>query len=363
MNIDKRTLPKTEKVIRQISETKREQSREEILTKAKEFNLEESDKQLAVPTHRKKKRLSLEEYQLLLKRGGTVPEIIKTTSKHLIYFYNVLLKGGINLPKEEFEKMYNKGASLDEIAKLKGIAREHMTFLREFYGIKRKGATYQKRLANEKPLSQEAKDVIIGSLLGDGHITKWGYFSEKHSPEQLDYLKWKASFFKDITTDKSWDYYENIDKRSGALIKSHCYRTTAHSFLYEMRNKFYKEIDGKWTKIIPDDIANMINERVLAVWFMDDGYTDWTYRNGKKQSKGSNPISKLCTDSFNINETQNLSNILMSKYNLESKVNFRGRIVFTTSSSIKLHKIVKPYFEKSIMYKIDEQEFLNHNIN
>ena len=144
--IDRRTLPKNPEVIKQISETKREQGREEILTKAKEFELKECTNQFTIPSHRKKNHISLEEYKSLLKQGKTALDIIQTTSKHLIYFYNVLLKGEINLTKEEFMAMYDKGMSLDEIAIEKNIPRDHMTFLREFYGIKRKGATYIKRL-------------------------------------------------------------------------------------------------------------------------------------------------------------------------------------------------------------------------
>jgi len=358
--IDKRTLPKDPEVIKQISETKRELSREAILDNAKKFDLKESEVQLTIPSHRKKEYISLEEYQSLLKQGKTVLEITKTISRHLINFYNVLLRGDINLSKEEFEEMYDSGMTLDEMGKTKGVARENMTFLREFYGIKRKGATFQKRIAKEVPLSQEAKDVIIGSMLGDGHITKWGYYSEKHSPKQLEYLKWKASFFKDITTDKSWDYYETIDKRSGSLVKTHSFRSTAHSFLYEMRRLWYKDIDGVWTKVVPIEIAEWMNEQILAIWFMDDGKTDWTYRNGIKQSSGSNPISQLCTDSFRVQESQNLCSILKLKYNLDSKVNMRGRIIFTAESTNTLHQILQPYFHKTITYKIDEQAFLKH---
>jgi len=353
-DIDKRTLPKNPEVIKRISETKSEQSREIILEGAKNFNLEESDIQLAIPSHRKKNHISLEEYQSLLKKGKTVLEISKTTSKHLIYFYNTLLKGGINLSKEEFEKMYDSGIALDEIGKAKGISRESMTFLREFYGIKRKGATFQKRINKEVPLSQEAKDVIIGSMLGDGHITKWGYYSEKHSPEQLEYLKWKASFFKDITTDKSWDYYEAIDKRSGSLIKTHSFRTTAHSFIYEMRKLWYKEIDGKWTKVVPNEISEYMNEQILAIWFMDDGNTDWMYRNGKKEWKNAKPMAKICTDSFSEKDISILITVIFLKFGIKSYVGERNRITFNTENTIKLISLIKKYTHKNLLYKLDE---------
>ena len=96
MKIDKRTLPKNQNTINKISKSKLEQSRSSILQSAQSFNQEQSNMQLAIPTHRKKKHITLEEYQDLLKQGKTVTDITKITSKHLVYFYNVLLRGKIN---------------------------------------------------------------------------------------------------------------------------------------------------------------------------------------------------------------------------------------------------------------------------
>jgi len=356
--IDKRTLPKKESVIKQISETKRENSRKEIANKIKKNANQQSDKQLAICSHRKLKHMSFQEYQELIAQGKTVKEIIKTTSKHLIHFYNAMLKGKINLNKEKFEELYNNGMSLNEISKSEGISRDHMTHLREFYGIKRKGATFQKRLSNEKPLSQDAKDIIIGSMLGDGHITKWGYFSEKHSPKQLGYLKWKASFFPNITTDKSWSYYENIDKRSGSLIKSHNFRTTTHSWLIEMENLWYKTIGGKRVKVIPNEIDEWMNKTILAVWFMDDGKTDWTYRNGEKEWENAKPTLEICTDSFSKNDLCRLGNTLKLKFFLDTTINKRNRILFNTKNSIKLCKLLRPSIHKDLLYKVSENTYL-----
>ena len=90
--IDRRTLPKDPNVIKQISETKQEQSREEIMDKMKSFELEQSETKLAIPTHRKSKHISFEEYQKLIKQGKTVSEIVNNTSKHLVYFYTLCSK-------------------------------------------------------------------------------------------------------------------------------------------------------------------------------------------------------------------------------------------------------------------------------
>jgi hypothetical protein len=369
-DIDRRTLPKSIETIRQISETKREQSREEILENAKEFTLEESDKQLAIPSHRKKKQITLEEYQSLLKQGKTVLEIIKTTSKHLIYFYNVLLKGEIKLSKEEFEEMYNNGISLDEISKTKNIPRDHMTFLREFYGIKRKGSKYQIRLANEKPISQEAKDIIIGSLLGDGHIGSGGYFSEKHSEKQVEYVEWKGKVLKSIMARKGYNHYECIDKRSGTKIYSFSIRTIAHNFLYEMRNKFYKQENGKWIKIIPDNIEELFNERVFAVWFMDDGHMSWGYRHGIKQYANTRPQCKISTQSFSKEDVEKLQLVLKNKWQLDTHITFRKPetmeqpvLKFKSDATAKLIKILKPFATGDLLYKFDEKAYVNHQGN
>ena len=353
-NIDRRTLPKKESVIQQISETKQKNGRREILNKIIDNNQTQINNNLAICSHRKLKHISFEDYKNRIKNGETINDIIKTTSKHLIYFYNALLKNKVNLDKKEFQKMYDEGMSLDQISEAKHINREHMTYLREFYGIKRKGATYQNRLSNEKPLSQEAKDIIVGSMLGDGHLTKWGYFSEKHSPKQLEYLQWKASFFPHITTKTSWSYYEEIDKRSGSVIKSHNFRTRTHSWLQEMEKLWYKNIDKKRTKVVPNEITDWMNETVLAVWFMDDGKTDWCYRNGKKEWENAKPTSQICTDSFSENDLHKLIIILKLKFSLDTTINKRNRLFFNTENAAKLLKIIKPLIHNNLLHKVSE---------
>ena len=121
--IDKRTLPKKANTIKQISKTKRENSRKEIVEKISKNTSKQSNKQLAVCSHRKLNHISFEEYKKLISQGKTVKEIIQTTSKHLVYFYNAMLKGKINLSKEDFETMYNNGMSLDEISKESGKSK------------------------------------------------------------------------------------------------------------------------------------------------------------------------------------------------------------------------------------------------
>lgn len=354
----------SQETIQKISETKSEASREKIIKGINDNIIpKQSEVQLAVPTHRTRAWLTFEEYKKLIKEGLIVQDLKNKYSKHLVAFYTYLAKGNVKLTKEQFEEEYNNGVSLNEIAEKYSIPREHITYLREYYGIKRKGAKYIKRLKEEQPFPEDAKDIIIGSMLGDGHITKWGYFSEKHSPAQLEYLKWKASFLRFLTTDTSWDYREDIDKRSGSLIKSHSFRTTTHSFFYEIRNKFYKEIDGEWEKVIPEDIESTINARVLAIWYMDDGRTSWPHRHGVKEFDGSRASASICTDSFSVKEVETLISIIKTKFSIDCSLllysdNNRPRISFNADNTEKLFSAITPFIHPSIKYKIHEDDYI-----
>jgi len=355
----------SEETIEKISKTKLENGRKKILEGFVKNDIPtQINNNLAIPAHRTREHISFDQFKTLISQGKSLQELCKSYSKHLMAFYSYLSKGKITLSKEQFIEEYNKGIPLDEIGRSHNIPREHITYLREYYGIKRKGATYQKRLQNEVPLSQEAKDVIIGSLLGDGYIDPDGYFTEKHSPEQLEYLQWKSSFLKSITTTKSWSYYEAIDGRYGTLIKTHQFRTVTHSFLHDLRKTFYKKIDQKNQKVIPDNITDMLNDLVMAIWFMDDGTTDWKYRNGFKSSIGSLPSCKICSESFSEVDNKLLSKAIYKRFGIMSEVKFKGndinkpQIVFSTEESIKLIHIIKKHLHPNLMYKVKEDLYV-----
>jgi hypothetical protein len=343
-------------------------ARKELSECIEKCNIQQEEHGLKIPSHRKKEFISFEEYKEKILNGGFAKEIKKDTSKHLISFYNYFLKNQSTIiNKETFESEYNKTTnSLNDIAKKYKIPREHITYLRDFYGIKRKGATFIKRLANEKPLSQEAKDVIVGSLLGDGHITPWGYFSEKHSEKQIEYLEHKASFLTPILNDNSFRADSYIDKRYKTKIYSFSVRTIVHSDLLAFRKMFYKQDNGKYLKILPENISELLNERVLAIWYMDDGYTDWGYRNGIKEYPNSLCQCKISSESFSYEENVSLKEILFKKWNLNSQIKFRDKnetkpyLRLDCKSSIKFTNAFKKYSTSDLLYKFDENEYLKH---
>ena len=361
----------SEETIKKISISKQEAGRERILqslTSNENIVPKQSQVELAIPSHRTRECISFDIFKDLISKGESLKDLKEKYSSHLMSFYSLLAQGKMTLSKEDFETQYKKGISLDEISKGSNISREHIGYLREYYGIKRKGANFIKRLQNETPLNQEAKDIIIGSLLGDGHITKDGYFSEKHSEKQSKYLEWKASFLVSILSDNAFTLDKTFDKRYGSINYSFCLRTIVHSFLHEMREKFYKKINNKWIKIIPDDIENLINEKVLAIWFMDDGHTDWLYRNGIKKYANALPQCKFSSESFSFEENMKLKDILKS-YSIDCNISFRDHIQkinpyirITCKSSVVFRMLIKPFVQPELLYKVDEKEYLEYRL-
>jgi hypothetical protein len=107
---------------------------------------------------------------------------------------------------------------------------------------------------------------------------------------------------------------------------------------------FYKEIEGKYVKIIPDNIEQILTPIGLAIWFMDDG------------SKSGNG-AKIATNCFTKTELLKLCKILQNKFNIIVTVQSGGinkgyTLYISTSSMITFSKIIKLYMLPSLYYKL-----------
>lgn len=114
-----------------------------------------------------------------------------------------------------------------------------------------------------------------------------------------------------------------------------------------MHKIWYKNIDGKFFKVLPENIKELLTPVSLAHWIMGDGYFTENF-------------VKLCTDNFTKQEVLKLINILHEKFGINSTINKRtnpnGRIVWririSKSSMNNLKSLVSPYFIPEMLYKI-----------
>ena len=127
----------------------------------------------------------------------------------------------------------------------------------------------------------------------------------------------------------------------GGGVKFHeCFRfdTYSYSSLLYIYNLFY----NSKTKVIPNNIAELLTPLALAVWIMDDG--------GLKSTS-----LRIATNSFTKQEVEILKQALATKFNIESSLHKNGgnyQLYICARSMPLLKKIVLPYFVPSMLYKL-----------
>lgn len=302
--------------------------------------------------------------------GLSIKDMIDSgISKNVLQFFSNFCQGKINFTKEQFEESYKQGMSLDEISKAFSVTREDLTCLRQLYDIKRRGATYINRKKTEEKLTQRQKDILYGSMMGDAkrNHTRWNSTAcFKHSDKQKDYLMWKFEEFKSVSKKESLRLVLSKDKREE--YKGHrgswSFYTKANSDIEECMDKFYKE-DGKQ---IDRDILDNLSELSLAVWYMDDGTTDWQRR---KRIKGLNPKPeiKFCTDSFSKQSCDNIVKWFKDEWNINSHLRERGvrtdggmayRVVINSDCAYSFLDLISPHIIPSMSYKVNYEAYLEY---
>lgn len=153
-----------------------------------------------------------------------------------------------------------------QIARRYGVSQVAIGQLRKKWGIPTLGQSGRIG-ARLPPLTGTLRDVLVGSLLGDGHLKavspNTAVFDERHSVKQEPYITWKARAFG--------PYFKSFyrwNKKSGDKTYTGCgFRSVTCARLKPFHDLFYP--GGK--RIFPANLPELITPLALAVWFMDDG--------------------------------------------------------------------------------------------
>lgn len=312
---------------------------------------------------KKNKLCTLREYYQFFIDGYNTSSIKKKLGydRHLISFYNALLRDRVVLSEDVFEQEYLSGMSLDEIADKHSIEREFITFLRELYGIKRKGSSYINRKKTELPLTNRQKQIIYGCLMGDGYKMSMSSFKAKQSTKQKDYLHWKHEELKEHVIPYSYQMFSEYDKRYKKNYEYVRFYTMANTEIETILHQFY----GTGKKIITTEILDNLDDLSLAIWYMDDGMTDHYYRS----EWNVKTTGTLCTDDFGFEQCQLMAKWFKDKYNIIAmphivkKNNKLCRLKFNGDNTEKLFNIISPYVIESMRYKIDYDAYLIYRRN
>ncbi|MFI2959710.1 hypothetical protein [Priestia sp. JSM ZJ58] len=258
-------------------------------------------------------------------------------------------------PTEEelkrWEQMYSERVSADKIAEIEGVDRKRIRYFLNKMGVELRTSNEAKlskpHLLNAEP-SYIQKQVIIGSLLGDGCADTRGRLIIGHSEKQVEWLEQKRDWLGELV-------YDNGIKRSvknGYKIGSIKYtlNTVPNQFIKKLRAESYLSTGGR-------DISSLIphvDALALAVLFGDDGH----YMN---RGRGSGGIS-----TYGFSEEQNalLAEHLHTKLNIDCKVSRHKKVfedkgkkfyygIYIRSSGMQvMRELIAPYLPNSMKYKI-----------
>lgn len=203
-------------------------------------------------------------------------------------------------------------------------------------------SSYDKNTINSvcPALNDDQYQIVLGSFLGDGHIEllKNGRYrlSMTHSKKQYDYCKWKANMFNvnDIR------YIE----KNGYSQKEACQFSTKTFYIFNSLPTTKTDV--------PQWILNDLDERGLAIWFMDDGSINT-----------KSFYSTISTDSFN-EDSQKRIVLKLQSMNIDCKyVKYKKsyyHIVINESGTKQLIRIISKYMHNSMLYKLLPQKYTNY---
>lgn len=188
-------------------------------------------------------------------------------------------------------------------------------------------------------LSQRQKELIIGSLLGDGYLEKRGEsvrFVFCQSERRRFYVEWKYRLLKNLASEPI-KRYEYVEKRTGRKYSFYIFKTLTHPWFKKLYGKFYQNE----RKVVPEDIKHMFTPFVVAVWYMDDG----------SLSKGA-PVFN--THIYSVGDQFKLLRALRKFYIVANLNRDRGshRIRVLKRCAARFANLVRPYTLPEFLYKL-----------
>jgi recombination protein RecA len=234
-----------------------------------------------------------------------------------------------------------------EIAEILQTNRKLVSKSLKEYGIDINPKQRKYELLKAVPLTKEQREMVIGSLLGDGCIAPHGRknksyrFVVGHCEKQKDLVYLKKAILA--------NFVNTVSIRSDKNSTMYNFSTIVHHEFKSIYDLFYD--NGK--KIIRDELFQYITPRSLAFWIMDDGSS------GFNQNK---IYLRLHTEGFTESENIKLQTMLKTNFDVRSKVCKYNRndkvycyLSINKENTIKVSRLVEPYFADCMKYKIAPQ--------
>lgn len=208
-------------------------------------------------------------------------------------------------------------------------------------------------------LIQLQKDLIFGSLLGDGSLQTenggrtWRYRALQKA-EHKDYLYHKYEILKDFCSSPP-SVSQTYDPRTGKTSERYSFNTTQLSSLKFYGDMFYKydATINKWVKDVPLKVEKFLTPTALAYLYMDDGALKWL---------GHSNAMRICTESFSEEGVRRIQKALNNSYQVKTTLTPKKlkdgstgyRISIPEKSSAAFRELIKSYLVDCMKYKVSD---------
>ncbi len=181
-------------------------------------------------------------------------------------------------------------------------------------------------------LTDIQRSILIGTLLGDGHLEtrdmgKTYRLKIEHQILQNDYTEWLYNHFKEWVRG-------GIYRKSKANTKEYVgFTTYSHGAFRFYGQQFYA--NGK--KVVPQIISKLLDPLSIAVWFMDDG--SW------KSEKHNTFI--IHTLGFTKSDLERVQSVFAEKLKIQTSLHRQKekywRLYIKSESSKDFRNMIEPY--------------------
>lgn len=206
--------------------------------------------------------------------------------------------------------------------------------------------------------------VIIGQMLGDGNITRRSptgnsYFRLGFGRLYETYRKWLARIFGELTNKGLTSREEKKSDRTYTRYDLVTMTLGIFNYYHDLFYVYNTEL-GKYIKIVPVNIIELITPVVLAHLLMGDG----TYNI-------SNKIVKICTHSFTHKDCLLLARSInqlglkttVTKDRVGKDGNNQYYIAISGKTNLELlRSLVVPYMHKSMLYRLGIKPTIPGNV-
>jgi hypothetical protein len=198
-------------------------------------------------------------------------------------------------------------------------------------------------LANGITLSSEQQEILVGTILGDGHLVTSNNgrtFSLKleHAFSQKDYIDWLYMKLESLVLTRPQLKHQTV---RGKVYQKYYFNTLGLPALQPYGQLFYR----KRKKVVPGSIASLMTPLSLAVWFMDDGSCKSRFHKARIFN----------TQSFCENDLRILQEMMLHKFQIATTLRKQreGKQIYIPSVSVdRFIRLIEPFIIPSMEYKI-----------